>query len=388
MYRWLVIGLVIFSAAADEVSEPVEGAAADEQAEKFARNAKRLHEQGDLKGALLSYDQAISLAQTNADYYCERGKLKLDLGKHSHAIVDFRIAVAFNPELSQAWLQLGIANYILEKYRAALKPLDRSVSLNGKNARGWFWYGLACQKMADDDRAIRFLRRAVRFDPKFTSAWYHLGRSHAMRGEPLTAAEKFGKAIKLDPEDAGLYSTRGLSYLQHALISTDRNAFLGAAANNFRKALRLNPNFIDASVNFALLYFVKGNSGAMNTRLKQALKKAEGARAATVRFRAWALMTAAGKSRKAAKFLAGVPRNLSGRAGIIRAFLTGTLSETEFKARAKNVQQQSETWFYIGMKYLAAGNRKAAAASLERCTARGGAFGALTAVVALSRLKK
>jgi Flp pilus assembly protein TadD len=50
---------------------------------------------GDLNGAVLDYDQCLTLAPTDADAYARRGMVLLQLGKATQACADFRSALQY-----------------------------------------------------------------------------------------------------------------------------------------------------------------------------------------------------------------------------------------------------------------------------------------------------
>jgi tetratricopeptide (TPR) repeat protein len=85
-------------------------------------------------------------------------------------------------------------------------------------------------------------------DPEST---FNLGLSHLREGRVDMAVESFKKAIKQDPKNAYFYKGLGIAYSQLAekcppSDSRCRGARLGEAVAAARKALELNPYYVDA----------------------------------------------------------------------------------------------------------------------------------------------
>src|SRR5256885_17088329 len=70
-----------------------------------------------------------------------------------------------------------------------------------------------------------------------SEASFNAGLAHLRENRPALALEQFKKAVKEDPKNAYAYKGLGLTYAQLGKLSD--------AVASFRKALELNPYYVD-----------------------------------------------------------------------------------------------------------------------------------------------
>jgi Tfp pilus assembly protein PilF len=80
-----------------------------------------------------------------------------------------------------------------------------------------------------------------------SEASFNAGLTHLRENRPALALEQFKKAIKEDPKNPYAYKGLGLTYTQLALAvgEVDRRGKLSDAISALRKALELNPYYVD-----------------------------------------------------------------------------------------------------------------------------------------------
>ncbi|MFN7201411.1 MAG: tetratricopeptide repeat protein, partial [Aphanizomenon sp.] len=90
---------------------------------------------GDLKGAILDYNQAIRLNPNYAGVYNHRGFTHHDLGDFPGAIRDFNQALKLNPNFPEAYQNRGITRNALGDKPGAISDLNTAASLFQKQKR-------------------------------------------------------------------------------------------------------------------------------------------------------------------------------------------------------------------------------------------------------------
>ena len=90
---------------------------------------------GDIKGAILDYNQAISLNSNYSGIYNHRGFARYDLGDLKGAIADFNRALSLNPNFPEAYQNRGIARNALGDKQGAISDLNTAASLFQKQKR-------------------------------------------------------------------------------------------------------------------------------------------------------------------------------------------------------------------------------------------------------------
>ena len=93
--------------------------------------------------------------------------------------------------------------------------------------------------------AIEGLKNIVTAQPQAAGAYFNLGCAYALTGEYDKAIEKFEEAQLLEPVpfDAFCYFNIAGVYTKKAIVHRDQKMF-GLAAENFKKASKVMPNFI------------------------------------------------------------------------------------------------------------------------------------------------
>lgn len=114
---------------------------------KFLSNERlkvgmNLHMQGDLRGAIDAYTEAIEYDSDNAMAYTWRGNALGSLNQYQNAEHDFVKALKLNNQNLNAYLGLGIAYYYSGKYDVAIAALNQAISVDSQS--GLAYYVRAC----------------------------------------------------------------------------------------------------------------------------------------------------------------------------------------------------------------------------------------------------
>ena len=335
--RFLVTFLILFTIAKAETPEA------------FALAAKKLHDKGDLQGALLGYDKAIAMAQKRPAYYFQRAKVKRDMGRPHYAIVDLDIAVSFDPKFADGWHQLGIVNYVVGNYGDALRNQYMAIMLNKENADFWLWAGMAARKTGNDADAITYLRCATRLDDTLAMIWYHFGLALAAERQPILAADKLTKAIELDDKDPAFLQARSFCYLQKAVKSTNKKSFLASAKNDLAAVWKAYPELPDVqSLRATLAYLTDGPKAAIN-QLRKDLEHLSDSDKIPVKMRLWALYVLTGDVDKGRAILDLPLEHLNIERRELLACLRDGADTERLNSRLEDIDLLSERWIYIGI---------------------------------------
>ncbi|HJU25856.1 MAG TPA: tetratricopeptide repeat protein, partial [Rhodanobacteraceae bacterium] len=178
----------------------------------------------------------------------------------------------------QSDIARSIAGAMQIKLQGAAAPNDDKPPGGNLDAYGAFLQGgffAARGGEEDDRRAIEYYQRAVKIDPEYALAYARLGKtliSHAAQylgGEESAQAyararAAVGRALSLAPDMAESHIARG------ALLNTV-NFDQAGAVKEFRHALQLAPNNLDAKAALALQLATLGELRDAEALLQQAL---------------------------------------------------------------------------------------------------------------------
>lgn len=178
---------------------------------------------------------AMSAADLNdANAALVEGTKLLDTGDTDRAIEVLNRAVELNPDLADAYFQLGIAYALIETRDAAVveeqvetptpvpgekkqrvattnseKAFEKAVAAykkqidaNGEDHLAYFNLGRAYNKLNEDEDAAKALKQAVKLSPEDTEYQTELGAILVKLAQYREAISPLKKALELDPENS------------------------------------------------------------------------------------------------------------------------------------------------------------------------------------------
>jgi serine/threonine protein kinase/Flp pilus assembly protein TadD len=198
------------------------------------------------------------------------------------ARIAFEKAVGLDPDFAMAYYYLAVMNYNLQNIEATNAALRRAKALSHKATEKERlaieeYYASRIEK--DPEKSFRILRQIAEKYPKEKEAFYELGIYYLNNREDLNQAiEEYNRALELDPDYGDAHNQLGYTYLgigdftkavEHfekyaALSPGEANPLdslaeayfwsgrLDDAAMNYKKALKIKPNF--ESSNFGIGY--------------------------------------------------------------------------------------------------------------------------------------
>lgn len=98
--------------------------------QEFIRSGLNKYKDGDYKGAIADYDQAILLNPNIPELYVLRGNAFYDQGDMKTAIKDYDKALMINPKYDVAYVERGNARDDLGDRQGAIADYNRAISIN------------------------------------------------------------------------------------------------------------------------------------------------------------------------------------------------------------------------------------------------------------------
>ena len=177
-----------------------------------------LEEQGDLRAALLQFEQVVLLNPGLPAAHLRLADLLLrtgEPGKSAQALTEARARFPGLPQLTSA---LGVAYSQSKRHDEAIAAFEQAIHeahVAGRtdllDAGFYFQYGAACEQAGQHERAAELLTQSIELDPKQAApALNYLGYMWADRGERLDEAETLiRKALVLDPDNGAYRDSLG-----------------------------------------------------------------------------------------------------------------------------------------------------------------------------------
>lgn len=117
-----------------------------------------LEDEGDVRGALAAYREAIRRDRAHADAQINLGRLLQQAREPAAAERHYRAALRSRPEDATAWFNLGTALEDLHRTRDAEAAYRRAVEADATLPDAWFNLARLCEKHGDGAEALRHLK--------------------------------------------------------------------------------------------------------------------------------------------------------------------------------------------------------------------------------------
>ncbi|MFM2314028.1 MAG: hypothetical protein RLZZ04_3304, partial [Cyanobacteriota bacterium] len=188
--------------------------------------------------ANLAYFEGFSLKPQSAS-----GKIHYLLGdkllKQKHvekAIACYRRAITQQPDLIDAYWQLGEILLAMGNYSGAETYCRQGLKVDAHQWRGYFLLGKVFYQQQKWQAALTCYQKAVELEPNNADIQHNLGEAFSREQQWSQAVQAYGQAIALRPDYSWSHNNLG-----NALLKLEQ---WESAANAYRQAIKLKPDFV------------------------------------------------------------------------------------------------------------------------------------------------
>jgi len=206
--------------------------------------AKAAADKSDYAMAAADYEKYLAQKPGDATAHFDLGYVYTAQQQNDKAIAEYRKAIALDPKMAQAYLNLGIS-LLAGDAKAAIEPLQHATKLNYSYAQGHYLLGLALEQTGDASGAIQEFTIATKLNPYDFAAHLQLARTEFAAKDAAAAEPEFREALRMKPDAAEAKLGLAESLLQEKQSE--------AAAAAFADYLTEQPNDIQARVTRASL---------------------------------------------------------------------------------------------------------------------------------------
>ena len=223
---------------------------------RMFHDALDLHQNGDLIGARLLYEQILRSDPRHFDSLHLLGLVHVQQGALERGVRHITEAIDVRPDFAEAHYNLGNALLSLGRPGEALASLERAIRLSPKDPLYHFERGNALKELGRGAEARQSFEATLALAPRYAEAHNNIGILLKDEDRFAEALGHYDKAISLKPGYAEAHSNRG-----NALKELER---FSEALASYDQALRLKPDYAEA-------YSSRGNVLARLDRLEEAL---------------------------------------------------------------------------------------------------------------------
>ncbi len=189
----------------------------------------------------------------------------------SAAALLFLVGCATTPrvdprEMAATHYDLGLAYFNAGNFGQAVPELAKAVELNPSDPVHHNALGMALMFNRRLDEAIRAFEEALRVDERFSEARNNLASAYMFKGDLERAQSLFLEVLK-DP----FYPTPHFVHFNLAKIS-ERQGRLDEAVQQYKRALDIQRDYVDAHNSLGLLYLRQGKTDLAIKELTEATR--------------------------------------------------------------------------------------------------------------------
>jgi Flp pilus assembly protein TadD len=174
----------------------------DEALHDLLVQAKAAADKQDYAMAQADYLKYLAQKPDDATAHFDLGFVYTAQQQKEKAEAEYRKAIALNPKMTEAYLNLGVS-LLPGEPKSAIAPLQTVTQLNYAYAKGHFLLGAAEERAGQSQAAMREYTIAEKLYPNDAQTHLGLGREDLTAGNSAAAAEEeFRQALKLEPQNA------------------------------------------------------------------------------------------------------------------------------------------------------------------------------------------
>jgi Flp pilus assembly protein TadD len=122
------------------------------------------------------------------------------LKRSDDARPEYERAIALDPKMPEAYLNLGILLLDKQEYAAAVVPLRKAVDLLPAQSRPRYLLAVAQDRSGDQAAAAQSFEAVLHLDPNDVTAIHYLGDAALRDKKPAEAETKFRRFVEIQPE--------------------------------------------------------------------------------------------------------------------------------------------------------------------------------------------
>src|SRR6267154_2475650 len=231
--------------------------------ESYRQQAIELSRHKSWDQAIASYHKALELKPNDPDTHYNLALTLKYKGDAKQAVEEFEAALRLKPKWADAHYGLGATWYDLGDQAAALKELRTAIDLDPANAGAHGLLARIYLQQSNPLAAAGELRRALQSKP---SAELHLelGLAEGQLGNLESAADEFRRALRLNHRFAAAHSLLG--------VTLRRQGDHAGALAEFRKAVEIDPEDPEVQYNLGMELKAGGDTAGAIAAFRRAIE--------------------------------------------------------------------------------------------------------------------
>jgi len=235
-----------------------------DKAERKARRAFELYEQGDISQALLVLEDALQINPSNSAWHFNKA-LALDaINRFEEAINEYKIALDMNPLDVEVLNSLAVDYTRSGQYDLAIATFEQIQQLDPNFEPCYCNRIITYTEMGQHDLAEQMFYLAQQIEPDCALCYYNIGNSLFIRGQYKKAVSCWLKTAELEPTHPQINYRIAQACWANGDFEHCRQHFLAE--------LRINPGDVEVISDFGLLLLQVGDIESAREKFNRVLE--------------------------------------------------------------------------------------------------------------------
>lgn len=232
--------------------------------------------------ALTEFQKALSIYPDYHMIYNEIGIIHHKNKEYERALMNFEKVLEKVPDNVDTYHNMGLVFTDLEKYEEALKYYNKAVELDTNYSQSYINIANSYYELGDIDKAIFYSFKAQKLEPDNKNIFNNLGILYHTKGKQLVQLAKeqttqeaknqvvsqalgyLNEALRVYPQSKTTYNEIGNAYFELEGYAS--------AIENYRMALAIDGEFIEAYHNLAYAHFMREHYDLAITYFKDVME--------------------------------------------------------------------------------------------------------------------
>jgi predicted O-linked N-acetylglucosamine transferase (SPINDLY family)/predicted 2-oxoglutarate/Fe(II)-dependent dioxygenase YbiX len=191
--------------------------------------------------------------QLASDAVCLNGLRALQQGKLTEALTQFQQAIALEPERAEFYVHLGVAHCRQANFELGVAAYEQALALQPERTEARYNLALALEKLGQSEAALQQYQVILQQHPDQIATHYQIGNLYQKQSWFQTAIAAYHQAIErlgqpglLSLPINQIISVRPDAVWYNLGVAQQKLHDLPAAESAYRRALTLNPNYVEA----------------------------------------------------------------------------------------------------------------------------------------------
>lgn len=169
-------------------------------ADKLFLRGNSLYAEQKYDEAVLAYNEALELSQSQWGYYFNLGLAYKKSEKKEDAIATFQKALEMNPESYSINKELGQLLALEDNYEDAKKYYAKATEISVDDPDAFYNLGVCLTNLGDQEGALAAFLKTIEFKEDYADAYYQIGTLYINQNNVEEAVKNLEKFLELAPE--------------------------------------------------------------------------------------------------------------------------------------------------------------------------------------------